>query len=56
MNRERVVFGFFIVLALTLNFGFVLGEIDNPNHHGVVELFLVIISASSSCFLSSSSI
>jgi hypothetical protein len=43
MNRERVIFGFFIVLALTLNFGFVLGEIDNPDHHGVVELFLVII-------------
>ncbi len=43
MNRERVIFGFFIVLALTLNFGFVLGEIDNPNHHGVVELFLVIV-------------
>ena len=43
MNRERVIFGFFIVLALTLNFGFVLGEIDNPDHHGVVELFLVIV-------------
>ena len=43
MNLERVIFGFFIVLALTLNFGFVLGEIDNPDHHGIVELFLVII-------------
>ena len=43
MNLERVVFGFFIVLALTLNFGFFLGEIDNPEHHGIVELFLVII-------------
>ena len=43
MNLERVVFGFFIVLALTLNFGFFLGEIDNPDHHGIVELFLVII-------------
>ena len=30
MNLEEVVFGFFIVLAATLNFGFVIGEIDNP--------------------------
>jgi hypothetical protein len=43
MNFERVIFGFFIVLALALNFGFFLGEIDNPEHHGIVELFLVII-------------
>ena len=43
MNLERVIFGFFIVLALTLNFGFFVGEIDNPDHHGIVELFLVII-------------
>lgn len=43
MNLEKVVFGFFIVLALTLTFGFVYGEIDNPAHHGIVELFLVII-------------
>lgn len=43
MNLERVVFGFFIVLALTLNFGFFLGDIENPDHHHVVELFLVIV-------------
>ena len=43
MNLEKVIFGFFIVLALTLNFGFFYGEIDNPAHHGIVELFLVII-------------
>ena len=43
MNLERVIFGFFIVLALTLNFGFFLGEIDNPDHHDVVELFLAIV-------------
>ena len=33
MNPEKVTFGFFIVLALTLNVGFVYGDIDNPNHH-----------------------
>lgn len=43
MNPEKVVFGFFIVLALTLNFGFVLGEIDNPDHHHVYELFAVVV-------------
>ena len=43
MNLEKVIFGFFIVLALTLNFGFFIGDIDNPDHHGIVELFLVVI-------------
>jgi len=43
MNPEKVVFGFFIVLALTLNFGFVLGEIDNPDHHHVWELAAVFV-------------
>ncbi|MGB0224127.1 MULTISPECIES: DUF6394 family protein [unclassified Marinobacterium] len=43
MNREKVVFGFFIILALTLNVGFVLGDIDNPAHHEVFELFLALV-------------
>jgi hypothetical protein len=43
MNPEKVLFGFFIVLALTLNFGFFIGEIDNPAHHHVYELFAVIV-------------
>ncbi len=43
MNLEKVVFGFFIVLALTLNFGFFVGEIDNPVHHNVWELFAAIV-------------
>ena len=43
MNREKVVFAFFIVLALTLNVGFVVGDVDNPGHHEVVELFLAIV-------------
>ena len=38
MNFEKVVFGFFIVLALTLNFGFFVGDIDNPDHHHAFEL------------------
>jgi len=43
MNREKVVFSFFMILALTLNFGFYAGEVDNPSHHNVYELFAVII-------------
>ncbi len=43
MNLEKVIFGFFIVLALSLNFGFFLGEFDNPLHHNVFELFAVIV-------------
>lgn len=43
MNPEKVVFGFFIVLALTLNFGFYVGEIENPDHHHVYELFAVVV-------------
>ena len=43
MNPEKVVFGFFIVLALTLNFGFFVGELDNPDHHNVWELFAVVV-------------
>lgn len=43
MNLEKVIFGFFIVLALTLNFSFFLGEFDNPAHHNVYALFIVIV-------------
>jgi hypothetical protein len=43
MNLEKVVFAFFIVLALTLNFGFFLGDIDNPAHHDVYELYAALV-------------
>ena len=43
MNLERVVFGFFIILALALNLGFVAGEIDNPLHHDPWLLFAALI-------------
>jgi len=38
VKLEKVVFAFFIVLALTLNFGFFLGDMDNPDHHHAMEL------------------
>ncbi|QQZ30450.1 hypothetical protein HMY34_17755 [Thiothrix subterranea] len=43
MNSEKVVFGFFILLALTLNFGFFIGDIDNIAHHNVYELFAALV-------------
>ncbi|MBW7925792.1 MAG: hypothetical protein H3C59_13760 [Burkholderiaceae bacterium] len=43
MNTEKVVFGFFILLAATLNFGFVWGDIDVAAHHQVSELFAAIV-------------
>ena len=43
MNLEKVIFGFFIVLAATLNFGFFVGDLDNPVHHDVYELFAAIV-------------
>jgi len=42
-NSEKVIFGFFIVLALTMNFGFFIGEVDNPAHHNVFELYAAIV-------------
>lgn len=43
MNFEKVMFAFFIVLALTLNFGFFIGEVDDPTHHDVLELAAALI-------------
>ena len=43
MNLGKVVFGFFILLAATLNFGFVYGAVDAPHHHHVSELFAAIV-------------
>jgi len=31
------------MLALTLNFGFFIGEIDNPEHHHAYELFAALV-------------
>ena len=39
MNLEKVVFGFFVLLAATLNLGFFLGDIANPELHNIYELF-----------------
>ena len=38
MNLEKVIFGAFVILACTLNFGFFVGAIDDPLHHHRLEL------------------
>lgn len=43
MNLEKVIFAFFSILALTLNFGFFIGELDDPVHHNAYELFAALI-------------
>jgi hypothetical protein len=43
MNLEKVIFGFFIVFAATLNFGFFVGDIGKPEYHHVYELFAAIV-------------
>ena len=43
MNLEKVVFGFFVLLAATLNFGFFIGDIDDRVLHNVYELFGAVV-------------
>ncbi|WP_036281932.1 DUF6394 family protein [Methylocystis sp. ATCC 49242] len=43
MNLEKVIFGFFILFAATLNFGFVYGDIANPDHHHFWEFFAAVV-------------
>jgi hypothetical protein len=43
MNFEKVVFGFFITMALTLNFGFFVGDIGDPAHHNGYELVAALV-------------
>ena len=45
MNLEKVVFGFFVLLAATLNFGFFVGDVGDPVIHNPWELFLALIVA-----------
>ena len=43
MSLEKVIFGFFVLLAATLNFGFFIGDIADPALHNVYELFAAIV-------------
>ena len=43
MNLHKVISGFFIILAMTINFGFFYGDMDSLVTHSKYELFLAII-------------
>ncbi|MCK5293599.1 MAG: hypothetical protein KAJ49_03025 [Arcobacteraceae bacterium] len=43
MNLEKVISGFFIILAMTLNFGFFYGDMTDITHHSKYELFAAIV-------------
>ena len=43
MNLEKVVFGFFVLLAATLNMGFFIGDLSEPSLHNVYELFAAVV-------------
>jgi hypothetical protein len=42
VNLEKVIFGFFVLLAATLNFGFFIGDIDRVELHSPYELFAAV--------------
>ncbi len=44
MNLEKVVFGFFVLFAATLNFGFFIGDLgDPPELHNSYELYAAVV-------------
>jgi Family of unknown function (DUF6394) len=43
VDIRAVIFGFFVILAATLNFGFVLGDLDDPTVHVPYELFAAVV-------------
>ncbi|MCL2736653.1 MAG: DUF6394 family protein [Propionibacteriaceae bacterium] len=43
MSLEKVFFGFFVLLAATLNFGFFVGDIGDPLDHSSIELYSAIV-------------
>jgi Ca2+/H+ antiporter, TMEM165/GDT1 family len=43
MNLEKVIFGAFVILSCTLNFGFFIGDITDPAQHHSLELGATIV-------------
>ena len=43
MNIDKVIAGFFIIFAMTLNFGFFYGDITDISLHSEYELFAAIV-------------
>lgn len=38
-----MVFGFFVVFAATLNFGYFVGDLTNPEVHNIYELYAAVV-------------
>ena len=43
MNLDKVISGFFIIMAMTINFGFFYGDLDSLETHSKYELFAAIV-------------
>jgi hypothetical protein len=43
MNLQKVISGFFFILAMTLNFGFFYGDMSDPEMHSTYELFAALV-------------
>lgn len=43
MNLDKVISGFFIILAMTLNFGFFYGDLGDIELHSKYELFAALV-------------
>lgn len=43
MNLDKVISGFFIIMAMTVNFGFFYGDMDSLEMHSKYELMAAII-------------
>lgn len=43
MNLQKVISGFFFILAMTLNFGFFYGDAENIEMHSSYELYAALV-------------
>ena len=43
MSLEKVFFGFFVLFAATLNFGFFVGDLSDPTVHSSIELYAALV-------------
>ena len=43
MNLQKVISGFFFILAMTLNFGFFYGDMSDSEMHSTYELFAALV-------------
>jgi hypothetical protein len=43
MNLEKVIFGFFVIFACTVNFGFFIGDPSDVDSHDAGHLFAAVV-------------